>query len=558
MARRPSGWWMHHGDPEHSGRARTRIDSKNVRTLALLHDLELDGPVLSTPAVVRGFVYVGCANSKKAIGQNGGSFYKIELATGKIAAVFHWSIPLDERDTHGFCGMGCTPAVVGGRVYFSAFNGKLYCLREKDLALEWVVDLRHADPKYGQPVTNTAGTPDNPPAAGWSSPVVANGKVYLGIGEGENPYLYSFVYCVDARTGDVDWVFCTCQYEAGRPNRVNELPASTVKGPVPAGFTTWSGEPVTRGCSVWGSIAYDAGLNRIYCPTGNPVPDSELPSAGWSNGLLALDATTGEFVAFTQFPPASSYRVTDIDVDVGGSPTLFTHRGRRLVGLGCKNGTYMVMYADTLGIRGWRQLLPTWNDGSQIETVDPHPDATLANEMNPVIPNAMSNANQGENYYGTYSTAAVHPALGVLYVGLGGNNYHPSAPGIDSDTTPFLRALDMEHLVDFWPLDEGNPRRYVNGRPPFYTWPKESGLALPAVANDVVFMTTSRLALYAFSAEDGRLLWQDLLGAETGGINGGYGYCLGPAVDADYVVCGSLIMGRRAGSLRIYRLGANE
>ena len=31
-------------------------------------------------------------------------------------------------------------------------------------------------------------------------------------------------------------------------------------------------------------------------------------------------------------------------------------------------------------------------------------------------------------------------------------------------------------------------------------------------------------------AEDGALLFEDRLGQETGGFNGGYGYCMGPAV----------------------------
>jgi outer membrane protein assembly factor BamB len=550
---------MHHGDEAHTGYvSASRINRQTVGKLALRHELSLDGPVLSTPAVVDGFVYVGVANSRKAIGQNGGAFYKVALATGEIAAVFHWDIPAGERDSHGFCGMGCTPAVRDGRVYFSAFNGRIYCLDQETLKLLWVVDLRYADDLHAQPVTNDLGAEQGyPPAAGWSSPVAVGDRVFVGIGEGENPFLYGFVYCLDARTGKVLWIFCTCQFESDRNNRANELPAATVRGKAPPHYTIFDGTPVVTGCSVWGSIAYDRELERIYCPTGNPVPDSALPSKGYSNGVLALDAKTGEFVGFAQFPPESSYRVSDIDVDVGGSPTIFTDaQGRRLVGLGCKNGAYMLMDARTLEIVSWRQMLPYYNDGSQIPTVDPHgtEEDLDNNTMNPVIPNEVSNRIQGENYCGTYSTGAWHAELQTLFVGLGGNNYHPLAPGIDSDTTPFLRALTVVDLSDAWPLDEGNPRRYRNGRPPFYTAPKESGLALPAIANDVVFMTTSRLAIYAFDVRDGTLLWQDLLGAETGGINGGYGYCLGPAIYENYVVTGSLILGKKAGSLRIYML----
>lgn len=561
-----SDWWMFHGDPAHSGLVTgSSITSANVGTLATLWDVELDGPILSTPAVVAGFVYVGTANSHEAVGSNGGSFYKVELETGAITAVFHWDIPAEERDTHGFCGMGCTPCVTGGRVYWSAFNGKIYCLDQATLKLLWVTDLRYADALHNQPVTNDLGAEQGlAPAAGWSSPVVANGKLYVGFGEGENPFLYSFVYCLDAASGDVVWIFCTCQFQANQANQPNQLPAATLSGPPPAGFTVFDGQPVTKGCSVWAGIAYDETLNRLYCSTGNPVilvdgspSDSPLPSPGTSNGLLVLAADTGMFINFVQFPPQSSYRVTDIDVDVGGAPTLWTDaQGHRRVGLGCKNGSYMVLDAQTLVPLALRQMLPSYQNGGQIATVDPHgtSDETNDNEMNPRVPNEVSNANQGENYSGTYSTAAIHPGTGRLFVGLGGNNYHPLAPGIDTETTPFMRALSWDDLSDAWPLDDNDPQRYQKARPPMYTNATESGLSVPAVVNDVVFMATTMITVYAFSVADGTPLWQDQLGEETGGDNGGYGYCMGPAVWGDYVVAGALVYGRNGGLLRIYGL----
>ena len=72
--------------------------------------------------------------------------------------------------------------------------------------------------------------------------------------------------------------------------------------------------------------------------------------------------------------------------------------------------------------------------------------------------------------------------------------------------------------------------------------------------NDVVFMATSNISLYAFNAADGTLLWQDRLGAQTDGMNGGYGYCLGAAIWGDYVVAGALVFGRDGGVLKIYKL----
>lgn len=87
-----------------------------------------------------------------------------------------------------------------------------------------------------------------------------------------------------------------------------------------------------------------------------------------------------------------------------------------------------------------------------------------------------------------------------------------------------------------------------------YATPGEAGLSSPAVVNDVVFCSTSKIALYAFDANDGTLLWSDALGEQTGGFNGGYGYCLGPAIAGDHVVVGALLMGRDGGVLRIYSL----
>jgi outer membrane protein assembly factor BamB len=562
-----TGWWMYHGDPAHTGfvGSGSAIDAAALSggKFGVLHTLNVGGSILSVPAVSDGFIFVGLANSRDFVGEMGGTLLKIDLASGQTVKKFPWKIELNERDTHGFCGMGSTPTIVGdsktGKVYFVGFNAKLYCLNAGDLSLVWVTDLRNTDLAHNQPVqTFDPGTDINnePPAAGgWSAPLVVNGRVYLGIGEGENPNLNSFVFCLDAETGNVVWIFCTNQYACGQINQPNQLPEKAVRDvALPAGYTVYYGTPLTLGCSVWGCIAYDEKLDRLFCPTGNGVPDGRLPTPGWSNGLLTLDATTGAFRAFYQMPRESNYRDSDIDVDVGASPTLFDLDGRRVVGVGCKNGSFHVLDADTLELIKYRQLLPTYNDGTQIPTVDPHPDDAQANAnvQNPRIGNRQSDDDDGENYSGIYSTAAIHPGSRKIFVGIGGNNYHSVAAGIDTENTPFMRALDYKTLDDAWPVDNGNPPRYTKARPPLYTNVTESGLSSPAVVNDVVFMATTYVSLYAFAVGDGTLLFEDRLGEQTGGFNGGYGYCMGPAVCGNYVVAGALVFGGDGGVLRIY------
>ena len=558
----PSNWWMFHADPNHSGRVTgSHIDSQTAPKLTKWKDLQLGGPILSTPAVVDGFVYVGTANSQEAAAANGGNFFKVDVETGEVAAKYTWDISGDQGDSHGFCGMGCTPAVSTGsdgtkRVVFSGFDGKLYCL-DDSLNELWISDLRAADPAHNQPVNNVLGVDQGlPVVAGWSSPLVVGDSVYVGMGEGENYRAYGILYRINITTGKVEWLFCTAKFSSAADNQPNVVPQDVAISPLPPGFQLGP-EVGIRGCSIWSSPAYDETLGRIYCATGNPAPDGPLPTHGYSNGILALDAASGQFVGFTQFPSDSSYRPSDVDVDIGGAPTIFTDgSGRRVVGVGCKNGAFMILDADTLEIITWRQMLPLAKDGSQIPTVDPH--FPTGSDSSQHVPNDISNATQAENYHGTYSTAAVEPNSGKLFIGIGGNNYHPEAAGIDTPTTPFLRAMDWQSLDDAWPTEGDDPPRYSKCKPPMYTTGAESGLAVPAVVNDVVVMTTSAVSLYVFSTADGTPLFQDQIGAQTSGFSGGYGYCLGAAVWGDYIVAGALIRGRDGGLLRIYKLADSQ
>jgi glucose dehydrogenase len=601
IAHDPKDWFMYHGSYGHGGNAISdQLKSAFVgdsTKFGFLASIETPGSILSVPAIVNGFIYVGLANSREAFGSNGGTLQKYDVNTGKLVDEFTWNIKVEERDTHGFTGMGCTPTVVNDCVYFVGFDAVLYCLDANNLkTVHWTTNLRHYDLPQNQPIRNVRSTEaiygQLVPAEGWSSPLVinVNGKprVILGIGEGENPFLMSFIYCLDGTTGKVDWIHCTCQFVEGQANLVNHIPKDflSTDPSVDPKFIPYDGNVAVRGTSVWSAIAYDEDTGLLYAGTGQPASPSDfiptakpagtgidkgLPTPGWTSGILALDAATGEFHNFSQMPPDTSYRPTDFDVDIGSAPTIYdlpangSTPAQKVVGIPCKNGGFMVCDAESLEVLASRSLLPFYNDNppqetfppmwkkpdawGQIPTVDPHPPT------NDPPTNEQSNATWGENYSGPFNTAAVDRSTGKVFIGIGGPNYHSASPGIDYKNTPFMRAVDGKTLEDAWPMtdaDASSPRRYTKTGNSMYSTPGESGLSSPAVTNDVVFMSTSKVGIHAFDVKDGTLLWSDTIGAQTGGMQGGYGYCLGPAIYGDFVVAGALVAGQTGGVLNIY------
>jgi outer membrane protein assembly factor BamB len=502
--------------------------------------IPVDGPIISKPSIVAGKVYVG---SGRRAGGPGGTLHKIDIATGAVEGRFPTSGAAFYRS---FQGIGGSPAVVGGRAYFTGVHGTVYCVDTATMTPNpphppaiWSTSLKTPQPAQNQPMRN-------PNADSWSSPLVVNDRVYVGCGEGESDDTYGFVVCLDARNGHVIWVFSASKFRSrlapGNENRPNVIPSSVaISDPLPAWATaagfTLQPDPVTAdpnttrssGCSVWSSCAYDAELNRVYVGTGNSEYrtgvggfGTELPDDWYGSGLLALDATTGQFRAFFQPEVSDCYWPGDLDIDVPGAPTVYTLNGRRVVAFGSKNGSFFVLDANTLQPVARRQLLPRRN-GTGVP-------GNRGTPLNAVVPTGGS----GENKYGVMGTPAISTSLGRIFVGIGGYDGMslPAGPG-SSPLTPFMRALNWDDLLDAWPTTVGTDgvARYTTSSPPMYGT-DEVGLSSPAVVNDLVFVSTDRSGLYAFRADNGLCVWT------APSLPRGQ-FVLGPAIYGDYVVVGA-------------------
>jgi outer membrane protein assembly factor BamB len=515
-------WWMYQHDIRHTGHASglSDITASTVSGLYLHSTTAVDGPVITKASIVDGKIYIGSGKW----GGSGGTLYKIDLSTG---AVEH-SLPTSGMAHYSwFSGIGGSPAVVGDRVYFTGVHGTVYCVDANTFVPVWSVSLKLADAAHNQPVTN-------PEADSWSGPLVVNGKVYVGCGEGESTP-YGFVYCLDASTGNVIWCFCTCKFVGGSDNQPNHIPAATAAPWAAAHGFTVQANPSETGCSVWSSCAYDSVHNCIFVGTGNSqYPHTAQPDELYGSGLISLDADTGAFRGFFQPAPDDSYWPGDSDIDVPGAPSVYSIGPQRVVAFGSKNGSFFVLDAGNVNsVIARRQLLPRTGGSG------------LPGDRGTGIAAVVPTGGTGENKYGVMGTPAIHGSLGRIFVGIGGYDGMAldAGAGIDQTRTPFLRALNWDDLHDAWPTALGSDGvvRYTNTKPPMYS-SREVGLSSPAVVSDVVFVSTDKPGLYALSANDGHCLWS------AGGIST-TGFALGPTVYGNYVVLGV------GSNVYIYKLG---
>jgi PKD repeat protein len=135
----------------------------------------------------------------------------------------------------------------------------------------------------------------------WSSPVVWDGSVYIGLASGcDNPLIQGQLFRLNAATGGVNAVFAA----------------------VPSGET---------GASIWSSPSIDAKNNTVWITTGNG--NKSGPYEKYGQSLIALNATTLAVIGWAQ------EGTLGIDSDFGAGPTLFSNpQGTPIVVTVNKNG----------------------------------------------------------------------------------------------------------------------------------------------------------------------------------------------------------------------------
>jgi len=173
---------MFRGNPRHTG----VYEAAGVREFSKVKwKFHTGGMVIGSPAVAQGVIYVGSTD---------GNLYAVDSESGALK----WKFEAKSR-------IPSSPAITGGMVYFGAYDGNFYAVDASSGALKWKFQTggeRRFAGKHLHGVQPVSETMPDPFDCYLSSPVVWNGAVYFGSGDGN-------IYALNAASGAVNWKFKT-------------------------------------------------------------------------------------------------------------------------------------------------------------------------------------------------------------------------------------------------------------------------------------------------------------------------------------------------------------
>jgi polyvinyl alcohol dehydrogenase (cytochrome) len=292
-------WPAYLGGPQHGSfnAADTAITPAGVMAASLVQKWHHGGGFISSPVVADGSAFIGSFT---------GYFYKLNATTGSVQKkIFLGFQPNHGCGAFGFASTATVapdPVTSTDMVYVAAPDGWLHALNAATLQQKWQA-------KIAIPSTTVNDYFQ------WSSPAVANGKIYVGISSNcDHPLVRGGVIGFDQATGKWLAVFHT-------------VPKGQVGG------------------SVWSTPAVDAS-GDVYITTGNGPTKTNIY---YTDSIVKLSPALVKIASWT----VPAVQVTG-DGDFGASPTLFSATINSvltpMIGACNKNGIYYALSTTTMQV----------------------------------------------------------------------------------------------------------------------------------------------------------------------------------------------------------------
>jgi polyvinyl alcohol dehydrogenase (cytochrome) len=276
------------------------ISAANIASLGQAWSVDAGGAVNGTPVIVGGTVYIGSYT---------GTLLALDLATGRTIWTYATGAAVLEPNLNVDLGILGSAAVAGDTVYVGDATASVHALDAASGTLRW-----------------KSKTDDQTAACIWSSPIVANGTVYVGVASiAKETGFRGNVVALDAATGTQNW-------------------------------KSYSVPEASDGGGVFAVPVIDTERGLLYVGTQNAYSANPAPY-GNPTSVLALDLETGTERWVFNAPPGGGPTAPIEDVGFSASPNLFSARvfgqQRDLVGIGQKSGLYWALDRDT-GEFVWR------------------------------------------------------------------------------------------------------------------------------------------------------------------------------------------------------------
>jgi alcohol dehydrogenase (cytochrome c) len=295
-----TSWPTYNGEPGGNRHTTlTQIDKGNVARLAARWTFTLAdaGNLQVTPIVVDGIMYVTAPNE----------CYALDAGSGR--RIWHYKRPRTKGVTQGGANRGA--AVAGDRVFMVTDHAHIIALNRFTGELQWDSELADFRQNYSAS----------------SAPLPAGNLVISGVSGGEHG-ANGFVAAHDQETGKEVWRFWTVP-KRGEP-----------------GSETWQGIDIDHGgAPTWFTGSYDAALDLVYWPTGNPSKeyngDDRKGDNLYANSIVALERKSGKLKWYYQFTPHDlwDWDATQTSVLIDAS---WEGQPRRLMLHASRNGFFYV------------------------------------------------------------------------------------------------------------------------------------------------------------------------------------------------------------------------